>query len=116
MTSVQTLHRYDEPRVIDEPAVRFGLAGFALFAAVGVVSAVHPPAALGVLALAGVAMSLSAVLNRPSACGIGIAGWAFAEGFALHDYGQLRLTQPDLWLLAVFVLACLATSVLRRQP
>lgn len=37
MTSVQTLHRYDEPRAIDEPAVRFGLSGFALFAAAGVV-------------------------------------------------------------------------------
>ncbi|MCX6398816.1 MAG: hypothetical protein NTX33_02655 [Propionibacteriales bacterium] len=116
MTSVQTLHRRGEPRAIDEPAVRFGLAGFALFAFVGVVAAVDPPAAVGVLLLLGAAMSLSTFLDRASASGIGFAGWAFAEGFALHDYGQLRLTQPDLWLMAAFVLACLATSVLRRKP
>lgn len=116
MTSVQNLHRYGEQRVVDEPAVRFGLAGFALFGAAGAISALDPPAPAGVLVLLGLAVASSAVLGRAWACGLGVVGWAFAEGFALHDYGQLRLTQPDLWLLAGFVLVCLAASALRRQP
>lgn len=104
-----------EPRLADEPSVRLGLAGFALFAATGAVSALAPPAFPAVTALLAIAAALSVALPRAQACLLGVTGWAFAEGFALHEYGELHVAPADLALLGLSVLACLAASAVRSR-
>lgn len=113
MTSVHLLPRAGhrpEPRIVEEPAVRFGLGGFALFVAAGVITALDLPASLGTTVVLAVTAAAALPLTSTLACGIGIAGWAFAEGFALHAYGELALGPADLGLLALFVLVALAVS------
>lgn len=105
----------DEPRLVDEPSVRLGLAGFALFAAAGVVAALAPPVLPAGAALLAIAAALSITLPRAQACLLGVSGWAFAEGFVLHQYGELRVGPGDLALLGLAVLACLAASAVRAR-
>ncbi|KRC53512.1 MULTISPECIES: hypothetical protein [unclassified Nocardioides] len=111
MTSAQLSRRPAEPRLVDEPSVRLGLGGFALFAAAGLVAAIAPPAVPAATALVVLAAAWSLTLPRAQACLLGLAGWAFAEGFALHQYGELQLAPSDLALLGAAVLACLAASM-----
>lgn len=118
MTTASVLRaagRPAEPRLVDEPSVRLGLAGFALFAAAGVVAALAPPAFLAVTALLAIAAALSVTLPRAQACLLGASGWAFAEGFALHEYGDLHVAPADLALLGLSVLACLAASAVHSR-
>ncbi|WGY01995.1 hypothetical protein QI633_26105 [Nocardioides sp. QY071] len=113
MTPVHLLHRAGqtaEPRLLEEPAVRFGLGGFALFVTAGVITALDLPAPLGTAVVLLVTAAAALPLTRALACGTGIAGWAFAEGFALHAYGELGLAPADLALLAGFVLLALAAA------
>ncbi|GAA3549755.1 hypothetical protein [Nocardioides daeguensis] len=115
MTSVHLLHRATDdagPRIIEEPAVRFGLGGFALFVTAGLVTALDLPSAIGTAVVLGVTAAAALPLDRGPACGLGLAGWAVAEGFAVHAYGELRLAPTDLGLLAGFVLASLAAALL----
>jgi hypothetical protein len=118
MTSIHLLHhaaapaRPAGPRIIEEPAVRFGLGGFALFLAAGLVTVLDLPAALGTVVVLGVTAAAALSLPRGLACGTGIAGWAFAEGFAIHAYGALTLAPHDLGLLAGFVVVALAAALL----
>ncbi|HVK28757.1 MAG TPA: hypothetical protein VM575_10465 [Nocardioides sp.] len=112
---VRAAARPAEPRLVDEPSVRLGLAGFALFAAAGVVAALTPPALPAVTALLTIAAALAATLPRAQACLLGISGWAFAEGFALNEYGELHVGPADLALLGLSVLACLAASAVRSR-
>ena len=53
---------------------------------------------------------LSAWLDRPHALGSGVAGWAFATGFAVNTLGVLTLAPFDLLRMAVFVVAALFIS------
>lgn len=115
MTSAQLTRRTAEPRLVDEPSVRLGLAGFALFGTAAVVAACHPPTTAAVLGVLTIAVALSATLPRAYACLLGISGWAFAEGFALQDYGVLHVAPADLLLLAGSVLACLAAAVVGER-
>ncbi|MBM7517750.1 hypothetical protein [Nocardioides nitrophenolicus] len=113
MTSVHLLPRaghHPEPRLLEEPAVRFGLGGFALFLAAGLVSALDLSAVPGSAVVLAVTAVAALPLSRSLGSGIGIAGWAFAEGFAVHAYGELTLAPADLALLAGFVLVGLAAA------
>lgn len=122
MTTAPLLHRPtflstgrpSEPpsSLIDEPSVRLGLAGFALFAATAVVAVIAPPDTLGTIALLSVSALLSVGLAPTGACLMGAAAWGFVEGFVLHDGGQLTLGPRDLWLLVAAVLVCLVPGVL----
>lgn len=112
---VRAAARPAEPRLVDEPSVRLGLAGFALFAAAGVVAALAPPAFPAAVALLTIAVALAATLPRAQACLLGMSGWAFAEGFALHQYGELHVAPTDLVLLCLAVLSCLAASAVRSR-
>lgn len=122
MTSVHLLHRATDdagPRIIEEPAVRFGLGGFALLVAAGLVTALDLGSAVGTAVLLAVTATAALPLTRGLACGLGVAGWAFAEGFALNAYGELALAPADLGLLAGFVLVALAAALLsatERRP
>ena len=96
--------------VSDEVGVRFGIGGGVLFVLSGVVVAARLPSEYGVgLLLVGTVL-LSAWLDRPHALGLGVAGWAFATGFAVNTLGVLTLAPLDLLRMAVFVLAALAIS------
>lgn len=115
MTSAQLTRHPAEPRLVDEPSVRLGLGGFALFAAAGLVASTAPPAVPATVALVALAAAWSLTLPRAEACLLGLTGWAFAEGFALHQYGELHLAPGDLALLGAAVLACLAASVVGER-
>ena len=96
--------------VSDEVEVRFGIGGGVLFVLSGVVVAARLPSEYGVgLLLVGTVL-LSAWLDRPHALGLGVAGWAFATGFAVNTLGVLTLAPFDLLRMAVFVLAAVAIS------
>jgi hypothetical protein len=99
-----------EPRLIEEPAVRFGLGGFVLFLAAGATTALDLSPVAGTAVVLAVTVAAALPLTRPLACGLGLAGWAVAEGFAIHAYGELTLAPADLGLLAGFVLVALAVA------
>ena len=90
--------------------VRFGIGNGVLLLLADVTDAGRMTAAHGVGLLLVATAVLSAALDRPHAIGLGLAGWAFATGFAIHSLGVLTLAPPDLLRLAVFLLAATATS------
>jgi hypothetical protein len=94
----------------DEIGVRFGVGGAVLFFLSGVVVAGRLPDAYGVALLLTATGMLSVWLDGPHAIGLGVAGWAFATGFAVNTLGVLTLTPLDLLRLFGFVLAAMATS------
>lgn len=116
MTTAPLLHRPAGPHVLDEPSVRVGMAGFALFVFSAVVAVLDPPDAVGTALFLGLAALLCARLTPTGAAGIGLAAWAFTEGFVLHSGGSLSLAPSDLWLLVAAVLVCLAPALLRPTP
>lgn len=91
-------------QLIDEPGVRLGVGGGILFVATSVVVAADLPVDLGVAALATVTLVLSAPLSAGYALLLGLSGWALADGFAVHEYGELGFARPELLLLAGFLM------------
>jgi hypothetical protein len=94
----------------DEVGVRFGLGGGVLFLLSGVVVAGRLPSAYGVGLLLVATLLLCAWLDGPHAFGLGVAGWAFATGFAVNTLGVLTMAPFDLLRLVVFVLAATVSS------
>jgi hypothetical protein len=96
--------------VSDEVGVRFGIGGGVLLGLSGVVVAARLPSEYGVGLLLVATLLLSAWLDRPHALGLGLAGWAFATGFAVNTLGVLTLAPLDLLRMAGFVVAALLIS------
>lgn len=94
----------------DQVAVRFGIGGGVLFFLSGVVVAGRLSDAYGVALLLAATVMLSVWLDGPHAVGLGVAGWAFATGFAINTLGALTLAPVDLLRLFVFVVAATAIS------
>jgi hypothetical protein len=93
----------------DEVGVRFGIGGGALFVLTGVVVAGRLPGEYGVGLLLVATAVLAAPLDGPHALVLGVAGWAFATGFAVNTLGVLTVAPPDLLRLAVFVVVATLT-------
>jgi preprotein translocase subunit SecY len=99
--------------MIDEVGVRFGIGNGVLLLLTAVVVAARLTGAYGVGLLLLATAVLAAALDRRHALGLGLAGWAFATGFAIHTLGVLTFAPHDLLLLAVFMLTATATSRVR---
>jgi hypothetical protein len=97
----------------DEVGVRFGIGNGVLFVLTAVVVAGRLTGAYGVILLLGATAALAVALDRRHALGLGLAGWAFATGFAIHTLGVLTFAPHDLLLLALFMLSATATSRVR---
>jgi len=94
-----------QQQVTDEVAVRCAIGTGLLFVVTGVEVASGVRGEHGVVLLLTLAVVLSAALDRPHALLLGVAGWAFATGFAINTLGDLTLGGTDLVRLAVFVVA-----------
>ena len=94
----------------DQVGVRFGIGNGVLFLLTGASVASGMPGAYGVGLLLVATAVLAGALDRLHAFGLGLAGWAFATGFAIHTLGVLTFAPHDLLRLAVFVLTATATS------
>jgi len=97
----------------DQVGVRFGVGSGVLFLLTWVTVAGRLPGACGVGLLLVATAVLAAALDRPHAAGLGLAGWAFATGFAVHTLGVLTFAPLDLLRLAAFVVTATLTSRLR---
>lgn len=96
--------------MIDEVGVRFGIGGGVLFVLTAVVAAGRLHGEYGVALILIATVMLSLWLDAAHACGLGLAGWAFATGFVVHTLGVLTLAPSDLLRMAVFVLVAAVTS------
>jgi hypothetical protein len=94
----------------DQVGVRFGIGNGVLFVLAGAVVAGGWTGPSGVALLLVATAVLAAALDQPHALGLGLAGWAFATGFAVHSLGVLTFAPWDLLRLTVFVLTAVATS------
>lgn len=94
----------------DQVGVRFGIGNGVLFLLTGATVASGMPGAYGVGLLLMATAVFAVALDRLHALGLGVAGWAFATGFAIHTLGVLTFAPHDLLRLVVFVLAATATS------
>jgi hypothetical protein len=100
----------------DEVGVRFGIGGGVLFVLTDVVVVGRLPGQYGVALLLVATAVLAVVLDGPHALLLGLAGWAFATGFAVNTLGVLTFAPSDLLRLAVFVVAATAIGRLGRKP
>lgn len=94
----------------DQPGVRFGVGSGVLFLLTGAIVAGGVPGAYGVVVLLVITAALALAMDPAHAAGLGVAGWAFATGFAVHTLGDLTFTPPDLLRLGAFVLAATSAS------
>lgn len=94
-------HPLDHP--LDQPGVRWGIAGGTLFAAAAACAAVPLAGWAGVLTLLVVTLLWCRCLPVGYAGALGLAGWAFATGFAVNTAGQLTFSVADLGRLALYV-------------
>jgi len=100
----------------DEVEVRFGIGAGVLFVLTDVVVVGPLPGTYGVALLLVATVVLAAALNRPYALLLGLAGWAFATGFAINTLGVLTFARSDLLRLAVFLVAAVVTGRLGGVP
>ena len=91
--------------MVDQVGVRFGIGGGVLFVLADVVAVGRLPGDYGVALLLVATAVLAAALDGPHALLLGLAGWAFATGFAVNTLGVLTLAPWDLLRLAAFVVA-----------
>jgi hypothetical protein len=96
--------------ITDQVGVRFGLGNGVLFALTAVVVAVGLRGAPGVAVLFLATVVLATALDAPHAVLLGLAGWAFATGFAVNTLGVLTTAPPDQVRLAAFVVAAVGTG------
>jgi len=94
----------------DEVGVRLGIGGGVLFLLTAVVVAGRLPEGYSVGLLLVTTVVLAAPLDGPHALLLGVAGWAFATGFAVNTLGVLTVAPLDLFRLAVFVIAAALAS------
>ena len=94
----------------DEAGVRFGIACGTLFVLTAGVVAASVAGGYGVAVLLVVTAVLATALDLRHALGLGVAGWAFATGFAVHEMGVLTFAPADLARLAAFLVAVVLTS------
>jgi hypothetical protein len=95
--------------VTDQVGVRFGIGAGLLFLVTGVVVGGGLPGAYGVALLLVATAVLAVPLDAPYALLLGLAGWAFATGFAVNTLGALTLAPLDLLRLALFVVSVAVT-------
>jgi hypothetical protein len=105
-----------ERLVTDEFGVRLGIGACVLFVLTDVVVVGRLPGEYGVALLLVATTVLAAVLDVPYGLLLGLAGWAFATGFAVNTLGVLTLGPSDLLRLATFVAAATLTGRLGRLP
>jgi hypothetical protein len=105
-----------EQLMTDEVGVRFGIGAGVLFVLTDVEVVGRLPGEYGVALLLVATTVLAAVLDGPHALLLGLAGWAFATGFAVNTLGVLAFAPADLLRLAVFVAAATGTGRLGRIP
>lgn len=94
----------------DQVGVRFGAGSGVLFVLTDVVVVGRLPGMYGLALLLVATAVLAAALYGPYALLLGLAGWAFATGFAVHTVGVLTLAPSDLLRLVVFVVAAAVTG------
>lgn len=94
-----------------EPAFRAGIAFFALFLAAATASVLPVPAVLGLLVVAVVVATCSAVLPTSWAVGSGVVGWALLTALALSPEAQLDTASADLTRLALLVTVAVAAAL-----
>ena len=94
----------------DQVGVRFGIGNGVLFLLTGITAAGGLRGAYGVGLMLVATVALATVLDGPHALGLGLAGWAFATGFAVHTLGVLTFAPQDLLRLVVFLLAAAVAS------
>jgi hypothetical protein len=99
-----------EQSMTDEAGVRFGIGAGVLFVLTDVVVVARLPGEYGVALLLVATTVLAAVLDGPCALLLGLAGWAFATGFAVNTLGVLTFGASDLLRLAVFLIAAAVTA------
>lgn len=100
--------------VMDEVDVRFPLGAGVLFALSAVVARGPMHGMYGVELLLAATVLLSVWLDAAHAMGLGVAGWAFATGFAVNSLGVLTLAPVDLLRMSGFVLLAAGASRLGR--
>jgi len=103
-----------QPRMTDQSGVLAGLGGLALL----ILAAAVPsgmPVSWAVAAMLLCTVLLAAPLRPGHALLLGVTGWALADGFFLHAYGQLGLTGVNLVLLATFVAGAVLPWARRRK-
>lgn len=100
----------------DEVGVRFGIGSGVLFVLADVVMVGRLSGMCGVALLLVATAVLAAALYGPYALLLGLAGWAFATGFAVNTLGVLTLAPSDLLRLVVFVVAADFTGRLGGAP
>ena len=104
-----------EQVMTDQVGVRFGIATGALLLLTTGVVAGPLSGGYGVALLLVATAVLASTLDLPHALGLGLAGWAFATGFAVHALGVLTVAAPDLARLGGFVLAAAVARRLRAR-
>jgi hypothetical protein len=102
-----------QPVITDQVGVRLGIGSGVLFGLTGVVVAGGLRGATGVALLLLATAGLATVLDGPHALLLGLAGWAFATGFAVNALGVLTCAPQDLLRLGLFVIAATATGRIR---
>jgi hypothetical protein len=100
--------------MVDELGFRFGLGGGVLFLATGAIVAGGVPSVLGVGALLVVTTVAALALDVGYALALGLAGWAFATGFAVNSLGTLTASGADLLRLVLFLGAAVLAARLGR--
>ena len=98
----------------DQSGVLAGLGALALL----ILAAAAPsgmPVSWAVAAMLLCTVLLAAPLNPGHALLLGMTGWALADGFFLHAYGQLGVTGTNLVLLAIFVAGAVLPRARRRM-
>jgi hypothetical protein len=103
-----------EPVITDQVGVRFGIGSAVLFVLTGAIVAAGLRGVPAVAVLFAATTLLAVALDAPHAVLLGLAGWAFATGFAVNTLGVLTAAPSDLLRLAVFVAAAAGTRRLER--
>ena len=90
--------------MLDQSGVRWGIAGGTLLLGAAVCAAAPLAGWSGVLTLLALTAGWCRALPLPQALALGVSGWAFATGFAVHGYGELTFAPGDLLRLALFLI------------
>src|SRR4051812_38922132 len=101
-----------QPVITDQVGVRFGIGTGVLFVLTGAVEAGGLRGAPGVVLLLVATSVLATALDEPHSLLLGLAGWAFATGFAVNTLGVLTTAPGDLLRLAVFMVAAGGSGLL----
>jgi hypothetical protein len=101
--------------LLDLTGVRFGMVNGALAALSCVVVLGHVPVVPAEALLVAVAGVGCAMLPRWTAAAAGLVAWAWATGFAEHEYGVLTFSSADLARLGCAVGGAVLLAVAARR-